>query len=98
MKQEASNLTYHNLKKYRKNYQAKEVWGGIDIVINNAAIVEPIEKLGNITTELRKSIDINFLSPAIINECWEALKKVRAKLNILSGAAINPLRAGFLTV
>ena len=78
--------------------EAKEVWGGIDIVINNAAIVEPIEKLGNIKlAELTTSIDINFLSPAfIINECWEALKESEGKiLNILSGAAINPIEGWF---
>ncbi len=78
--------------------RAKEVWGRIDIVINNAAIVEPIERLGNIKlAELTTSIDINFLSPAfIINECWESLKESEGKiLNILSGAAINPIEGWF---
>ena len=78
--------------------KAKEVWGRIDIIINNAAIVEPIARLGNIKLpELKKSIEINFFSPAIIiNECWEALKESEGKiLNILSAAAVNPIEGWF---
>ena len=79
-------------------FRAKEVWGSLDIIINNAAIVEPIERLGHIKLqELRKAVDINFLSPAIIiNKCWEALKESEGKiLNILSGAAVNPIEGWF---
>ena len=74
--------------------KAKGIWGKIDIIVNNAATVEPIDRLGNIKLQdLKKSIDVNFLSPAIIiNNFWKTLKDSEGKiLNILSGAAVAPI-------
>ena len=74
--------------------EASSIWGTIDVLINNAAIVNPIAKLGNLTPDgLIKASQVNFISPVLlINHCWEHLKKSNGKIiNILSGAAIHPV-------
>ena len=74
--------------------EAVSIWGTIDILINNGAVVEPISKLGHLPLEsLVNSNEINFISPLmIINHCWEYLKKNEGRiLNILSAAAIHPV-------
>ncbi len=74
--------------------EAISIWGKIDVLINNAAIVNPIAELGNITlNDLGEASQINFISPVLlINHCWEYLKKSKGKiLNILSAAAIHPV-------
>ena len=74
--------------------EAISIWGTIDILINNGAVVDPISKLGNLPLEhLVNSNEINFISPLmIINHCWDYLKKSKGRiLNILSGAAIHPV-------
>lgn len=77
-----------------KVLEAKEIWGKLDLVVNNAATVEPIAMLGNVNQqELEKACKINFLGPLfLINSCWDYLKETKGKvLNILSGAAMNPV-------
>ena len=74
--------------------RALEVWGGLDILINNAAIIDPIARLKQIRApELENSIIINFVAPTmLIKYCWEHLKNKKGKvLNVLSGAAINAI-------
>ena len=57
------------LKKTLK--EAVSIWGTIDILINNGAVVDPISKLGNLPLKhLVNSNEINFVSPLmIINYC-----------------------------
>ncbi len=40
-----------------------EVWGGVDIMINNAATISPMSMLGNLDIiELEKSMNVNLMS------------------------------------
>ena len=74
--------------------RAIEVWGGLDILINNAAIIDPIARLKQIRApELENSTIINFVAPTmLIKYCWEHLKTKKGKvLNVLSGAATNAI-------
>ena len=74
--------------------RALEVWGGLDILINNAAIIDPITSLKEIRApELEISTIINFVAPTLlIKYCWEHLKTKKGKvLNVLSGAATNAI-------
>ncbi len=65
------------------------------IFINNAGIISPIGKVGNIDEkDIKKSIHINLLSPILITNYLSALcikKKIEFKiLNISTGAADKP--------
>ena len=74
--------------------RALEVWEGLDILINNGAIIDPIAALKQIrATELENSTIINFVAPTmLIKYCWEHLKNKKGKvLNVLSGAATNAI-------
>ena len=70
-----------------------EVWGGVDVMINNAATILPMSMLGNLdTVELEKSININLTAQlALISELWTVLSNSKARvINILSGASNHP--------
>ena len=70
-----------------------EIWGRIDVMINNAATISPMAMLGNLNlVELEKSININLTAQiALISKLWRQLSNSKGKIiNILSGASINP--------
>lgn len=70
-----------------------EVWGGVDVMINNAATILPMSMLGNLDiVELEKSININLTAQlALISELWTVLSNSKARvINILSGASNHP--------
>ena len=70
-----------------------EIWGRIDVMINNAATISPMAMLGNLDlVELEKSININLTAQiALISKLWRQLSNSKGKIiNILSGASINP--------
>jgi len=80
------------LKENVKN--ALSIWGKLDLLINNGAIIDPIADLKNLTaSDLEEAVKINFVAPTmLINHCWPHLKASKGKiLNILSGAATNPI-------
>jgi len=65
------------------------------IYINNAGLVSPIGKVGNIEEkEIKKSINVNFISPLLITNYLTAFcskNKIKFKvLNISTGAADKP--------
>ena len=70
-----------------------EVWGRVDIMINNAATISPMSMLGNLDIiELEKSMNVNLTAQlALISELWTILSNSKARIiNILSGASKNP--------
>ena len=70
-----------------------DVWGRVDIMINNAATISPMSMLGNLDIiELEKSMNVNLTAQlALISELWTVLSNSKARIiNILSGASINP--------
>jgi NAD(P)-dependent dehydrogenase (short-subunit alcohol dehydrogenase family) len=74
--------------------KAASLWGELDLLVNNGAIIDPISTFGNIDdTSLEKSTKINLIAPTlIISYCWQYLAKNKGKiLNILSGASTNPI-------
>jgi benzil reductase ((S)-benzoin forming) len=65
------------------------------IFINNAGVISPIGKVGNIDEkDIKKSININFVSPVLITNYLSAFcskNKIKFKiLNISTGAADKP--------
>ena len=80
-----------NIPKLAKSIN--EVWGGLDIMINNAATILPMSMLGNLDiVELEKSINTNLTAQlALISELWTVLARSKGRvINILSGASNNP--------
>ena len=74
--------------------RALKVWEGLDILINNGAIIDPISALKRLRApDLENSTIINFVAPTmLIKYCWEHLKTKKGKvLNVLSGAATNAI-------
>jgi len=72
---------------------AIEMLGGLDIVINNAAVIQPMARLGLIDPEqFDRACRINLSGPlAVVNAAWDSLKGNGRVLNLLSGAAVRPL-------
>ena len=73
---------------------AVERLGGLDILINNAAVIEPMAKFGNIDPlAFDEACRINLTGAmALANAAWTALADGGGRvLNVLSGAAIHPL-------
>ncbi|MEI5907650.1 (S)-benzoin forming benzil reductase [Bacillus spongiae] len=65
-------------------------------IVNNAAVVGPIEKIGRISSEeLEKSLHINILAPMLINNMFTAVFQNTSTqlivVNITSGAANHPV-------
>ena len=74
--------------------EALSIWGTVDILINNGAIIEPISSIKKIDPhEFEKAVSVNYTAPTLlISYCWENLIKNKGKvINILSGASINPI-------
>ena len=73
---------------------ALSIWGTLDILINNGAVIEPINSIQKIDPQdFEKAVQVNYLAPTLlISYCWNNLMKNKGKvINILSGAAINPI-------
>ena len=73
---------------------ALSIWGTVDILINNGAVIEPITSLEKIELQdFEKAVRVNYLAPSLlISYCWNNLLKNRGKvINVLSGASINAI-------
>ena len=73
---------------------ALSIWGSVDVLINNGAVIEPINLLEKIELQdFEKAVRVNYLAPSLlISYCWSNLIKAKGKvINILSGASINAI-------
>ncbi|MDC3090491.1 SDR family oxidoreductase [Paracoccaceae bacterium] len=73
---------------------ALSIWGTVDVLINNGAVIEPINSLEKLELQhFEKAIRVNYLAPSLlISYCWSNLVKNKGKvINILSGASINAI-------
>ncbi len=73
---------------------ALSIWGSIDILINNGAVIEPISLIDKLDVhDFENAVRVNYLAPSLlISYCWSNFTKNRGKvLNILSGASVNPI-------
>ena len=73
---------------------ALSIWGTLDILINNGAVIEPISSIEKIDRlNFDKAVRVNYMAPTLlISYCWSSLIKNKGKvINILSGAAIKPI-------
>ena len=73
---------------------ALSIWGTVDILVNNGAVIEPITSLEKIEPkDFEKAVNVNYLAPSLlISYCWKNLIKNRGKvINVLSGASINAI-------
>ena len=73
---------------------ALSIWGTLDILINNGAVIEPISSIEKIDPHtFEKAVSVNYTAPTLlISYCWKNLIKNKGKvINMLSGAAINPI-------
>lgn len=73
--------------------EAIEALGGVDIIVNNGATIEPMAPLGSIDVSLfDMACRVNLTgSFAVVNAAWRHLSGGRV-LNVLSGAAIHPMQ------
>jgi NAD(P)-dependent dehydrogenase (short-subunit alcohol dehydrogenase family) len=74
--------------------EAVERFGGIDAVVNNAGVVEPISAIGDSEPRAwERNLAINFLGPVMLTQAALPFLRERAGrvINISSGAAINSL-------
>ena len=73
---------------------ALSIWGSIDILINNGAVIEPISLIEKLDAQnFENAVRINYLAPSLlISYCWNNFIKNHGKvINILSGASVNPI-------
>ncbi len=72
---------------------AVETLGGLDIVINNAAVIEPMARIAVLDpVAFDHAARINLSGPAaVIAATWQHLKGGGRVLNLLSGAAVGPM-------
>ena len=73
---------------------ALSIWGSIDILINNGAVIEPISLIEKLDAQnFENAVRVNYLAPSLlISYCWNNFKKNQGKvINILSGASVNPI-------
>ena len=73
---------------------ALSIWGSIDILINNGAVIEPISLIEKLDAQnFENSVRVNYLAPTLlISYCWNNFIKNQGKvINILSGASVNPI-------
>ena len=90
-----SPIDLSNLSSLKQETEmALSIWGTVDILINNGAVIEPITSLEKIELQdFEKAIRVNYLAPSLlISYCWNNLLKNRGKvINVLSGASINAI-------
>ncbi|MDE0306306.1 MAG: SDR family NAD(P)-dependent oxidoreductase [Albidovulum sp.] len=72
---------------------AVEKLGGLDILVNNAAVIEPMARIGSIEpADFDLACRINLSGPlALTNAAWRMLSGGGRVLNVLSGASIHPM-------
>ena len=73
---------------------ALSIWGSIDILINNGAVIEPISLIEKLDVQnFENAVRVNYLAPSLlISYCWNNFVKNQGKvINILSGASVNPI-------
>ncbi|WP_306120154.1 MULTISPECIES: SDR family NAD(P)-dependent oxidoreductase [unclassified Roseitalea] len=72
---------------------AVEQLGGLDIVVNNAAVIEPMARLGAIDPQdFDRACRINLSGAlAVVHAAWDTLMGGGRVLNLLSGAAVGPM-------
>ncbi|TYB83322.1 SDR family NAD(P)-dependent oxidoreductase [Maritimibacter fusiformis] len=72
---------------------AADVLGGLDIVVNNAAVIEPMARIAALDpVEFDRAARVNLSGPAaVIAAGWQHLRGGGRILNLLSGAAVAPL-------
>lgn len=72
---------------------AVERLGGLDILVNNAAVIEPMARIDDLDPEqFDRACRINLSgAAAVIAAAWPSLKDGGRILNVLSGAAVNPM-------
>jgi len=73
---------------------ALSMWGTVDILINNGAVIEPISLIEKLDAQnFENAVRVNYLAPSLlISHCWSNLLKNKGKvINILSGASVNPI-------
>ena len=72
---------------------AVERLGGLNVLVNNAAMIEPMAKLGAIDPmAFDDACRVNLSGAlAVTNAAWPALAGGGRVLNVLSGAAVNPV-------
>lgn len=73
--------------------KAAETLDGLDIVINNAAVIEPMARIAALDpVDFDRAARINLSgSAAVIAAAWHHLKAGGRVLNMLSGAAVGPM-------
>ncbi len=74
--------------------RALNIWGRIDIVINNGAVITPMAKVSCLNVEeFDMAIKTNLSAPCgIISSAWKTLTQTEGRvINILSGAATRPI-------
>ena len=90
-----SPINLSNLSSLKQQTEmALSIWGTVDILINNGAVIEPITSLEKIEfQDFEKAVRVNYLAPSLlISYCWNNLVKNRGKvINVLSGASINAI-------
>ena len=90
-----SPINLSNLSSLKQQTEmALSIWGTVDILINNGAVIEPITSLEKIELQdFEKAVRVNYLAPSLlISYCWNNLLKNRGKvINVLSGASINAI-------
>ena len=75
---------------------AMENFGRLDAAVNNAAIIEPIARLADVSAEAwRRLFDVNVLGAVLLTQA--ALPHLRERggrvINVSSGAAVHAIRA-----
>ena len=90
-----SPIDLSNLSSLKQETEtALSIWGTVDILINNGAVIEPISLIEKLDAQnFETAARINYLAPSLlISYCWSNFVKNRGKvINILSGASVNPI-------
>lgn len=76
--------------------QTLDTFGGLDALINNAAVIEPIGLFTDVDVHLwKKAMDINLLGPLALSKFASAalIQSQGRIVNVSTGAAVHPLSA-----
>ena len=90
-----SPIDLSNLSSLKQQIEmALSIWGTVDILINNGAVIEPISLIEKLDAQnFENAVRVNYLAPSLlISYCWSNFMKNKGKvINILSGASVNPI-------